>query len=105
MNFGKKIRNMIFRKWGGGGSTAVWNFSENSSVLGGLSFPYRQDQVSQSSTLHVFHRYEKFISIHVSLKDCFLGFFALVFVLSPQNRFYYDVKYDSLALSSPDMPD
>ena len=24
---------MIFRKWGGGGSKAVWNFSENSSVL------------------------------------------------------------------------
>ena len=30
---------MIFRKWGGG-SKAVWNFSENSSVLEWGSFPY-----------------------------------------------------------------
>ena len=29
---------MIFRKWGGG-SMAVWNFSENSSPLEGLPYP------------------------------------------------------------------
>ena len=34
---------MIFRKWGGGGSKAVWNFSENSSVLETASFPYHYD--------------------------------------------------------------
>ena len=31
---------MIFRKWGGGGGPkAVWNFSENSSVLVGPPVP------------------------------------------------------------------
>ena len=32
---------MIFRKWGEGGSTAVWNFSENSSVLVASPVPNR----------------------------------------------------------------
>ena len=36
--FGKES-NMIFRKLGGGGSKAVWNFSENSSVLVSLPSP------------------------------------------------------------------
>ena len=35
----EKIRKMIFRKWGGGGSKAVGNFSENSSNLVAGSFP------------------------------------------------------------------
>ena len=30
---------MIFRKWGGGGSKAVWNFSKKSSLLEMPSFP------------------------------------------------------------------
>ena len=30
---------MIFRKWGGGGSKAVWNFSKNSSLLEMPPFP------------------------------------------------------------------
>ena len=36
--FGKK-GNIIFRKLGRGGSKAVWNFSENSSVLVALPVP------------------------------------------------------------------
>ena len=40
MNFGKNPQHDDdFPKMRGGGSTAVWNFSENSSVFGGLSFP------------------------------------------------------------------
>ena len=40
MNFGEK--KSATWKWGGrGGSTAVWNFSKNSSVLVGTGFPYR----------------------------------------------------------------
>ena len=35
VNVSPKICNMIFRKWG-----AVWYFSENSSVLVALGFPY-----------------------------------------------------------------
>ena len=31
---------MIFRKWGGGGSKAIWNFSKNSSLLETPPFPY-----------------------------------------------------------------
>ena len=38
MNFGENSQH-DFPKMRGGESTAVWNFSENSSVLGGLSFP------------------------------------------------------------------
>ena len=37
---GGELGNMIFRKWGGG-SKAVWNFSENSSVWVGGGFPNR----------------------------------------------------------------
>ena len=35
----KKNCNIIFRKWRGG-SDSIWNFSENSSDLAQLSFPY-----------------------------------------------------------------
>ena len=38
MNFGKNPQH-DFPKMRGGGSTAVWNFSENSSVLEGTGFP------------------------------------------------------------------
>ena len=38
MNFRKNC-NITFRKWAGGGSRAVWNFSENSSVLEGECVP------------------------------------------------------------------
>ena len=34
-----KICNIIFRKRGGGGSKAIWNFSEKTSVLVGSSVP------------------------------------------------------------------
>ena len=37
-HFCREIRNMIFQKWGGG-SKAVWNFSEVSSVLETPSVP------------------------------------------------------------------
>ena len=33
MKFEEKNCNMIFRKWGGGGSKAVWNILENSFLL------------------------------------------------------------------------
>ena len=40
MNFGKKLQyDLLKMMGGGGGSKAVWNFSENSSVLEGVSFP------------------------------------------------------------------
>ena len=35
---------MVFRKLGGGGSKAVWNFSENSSVLVMASVPEANDK-------------------------------------------------------------
>ena len=38
MNFRKKLQHN-FPKMRGGGSKVVWNFSENSSVLEGESFP------------------------------------------------------------------
>ena len=38
MNFRKNLQHN-FLKMRGGGSKAVWNFSENSSVLEGESFP------------------------------------------------------------------
>ena len=38
MNFRKNC-NITFRKWAEGGSKAVWNFSENSSVLEGEGVP------------------------------------------------------------------
>ena len=38
MNFGEKNAAWFFENEGGG-STAVWNFSKNSSVLVGTSFP------------------------------------------------------------------
>ena len=38
MNFGKFLQ-YNFPKMSGGGSKAVWNFSENSSVLDGVGFP------------------------------------------------------------------
>ena len=50
--FSEKKRNMIFRKWGGG-SKAVWNFSENSSVLEGLGFPKTAHTVWRCSINHV----------------------------------------------------
>ena len=37
--FHKKNCNIVFRKWGGWGPKAVWNFSENSSDLVAGSFP------------------------------------------------------------------
>ena len=37
----RKICIMIFRKWEGGGSKAIWNFSKHSSVLVGRGFPIR----------------------------------------------------------------
>ena len=36
----EKKCNMIFQKWRGGESKAVWNFSKNSSVLEVRGFPY-----------------------------------------------------------------
>ena len=41
MNFRKKLQHN-FPKMRGGGSKAVWNFSENSSVLEGVSVPKGQ---------------------------------------------------------------
>ena len=38
MNFRKKLQHN-FPKMRGGGSKAVWNFSENSSVLEGVGVP------------------------------------------------------------------
>ena len=38
MNFGKNPHH-DFPKMRGGGSTAVWNFSENSSIFEGTGFP------------------------------------------------------------------
>ena len=41
MNFGKNLQHDFPKsKIRGGGSKAVWNFSENSSVLEGVGFPY-----------------------------------------------------------------
>ena len=40
MNFGKNLQhNFPKMRGGGGGSKALWNFSENSSVLVGTGFP------------------------------------------------------------------
>ena len=39
MNFGKNLQHNFPKMRGGEGSKAVWNFSENSSVLEGESFP------------------------------------------------------------------
>ena len=38
MNFRKKLQH-DFLEFGGGGSKAVWNFSENSSILEGKGVP------------------------------------------------------------------
>ena len=40
ISFIKKNCNIVFRKWGGWGPKAVWNFSENSSDLLAGPFPY-----------------------------------------------------------------
>ena len=45
--------NITFRKWGGGGSKAVWNFSENSSVLEKVGIPY--SLMHQFQLLYSFH--------------------------------------------------
>ena len=39
MNFGKNPQHDFPKMRGSGGSKAVWNFFENSSVLGGGCFP------------------------------------------------------------------
>ena len=48
---------MIFRKWGGGGgSKAVWNFSENSSVLVWGGFPNtHQEILSGGREAYIYH--------------------------------------------------
>ena len=43
MNFRKKLQHNFPKMSGWGGSKAVWNFSENSSVLEGVSFPNDED--------------------------------------------------------------
>ena len=45
MNFGKNPQHN-FLKIRGGGSTAFWNFSENSSVFEGTGFPKLIDYVA-----------------------------------------------------------
>ena len=50
MNFRKNC-NITFRKWGGG-SKAVWNFSENSSVLEEVGIPYQQDLINPWDSIH-----------------------------------------------------
>ena len=39
MNFRKNLQHNFLKMRGGGGSKAVWNFSENSSVLEGEGVP------------------------------------------------------------------
>ena len=50
MNFGKNLQHN-FPKMRGGGSKAIWNFSENSSVLEGVGFPYRGLGLSDGSRM------------------------------------------------------
>ena len=46
MNFRKKLQhNFPKMRGGGGGSKAVWNFSENSSVLEGECVPYHYIEI------------------------------------------------------------
>ena len=48
MNFRKKLQHNFPKMRGGGGgvSKAVWNFSENSSVLEGVGVPYYKIQIT-----------------------------------------------------------
>ena len=51
MNFGEKnLQHDFLKVRGGGGSTAVWNFSKNSSVFEGTDFPYAQVEKEEVKT-------------------------------------------------------
>ena len=44
MNFRKNLQHNFPKMRGGRGSKAVWNFSENSSVMEEVGFPYRRNE-------------------------------------------------------------
>ena len=61
---------MIFRKWGGGGSKAVWNFSENSSVLGDVGFPYLEHLAPIITLLQVWDKFCQYFCTEDILDLC-----------------------------------
>ena len=78
MNFGKKSATW-FSGNEGGGSRAVWNFSENSSVFEGTGFP----KVLYTSPRPYFHQIQ---SIHASVYS--------TTVLHPSQTRYFNQKRD-----------